>query len=66
MSNVDVAALAYDEKVKLLEKIAAEIINMRIEFASVTGRYMELKANLQVLNAAKSALQSALRAEASQ
>ena len=60
---VDLLALDYDAKVKLLQQIAGEILALKVEFAQVSGRYAELRANLQVLKEVKSALQSALRAE---
>ena len=60
---VDLLALDYDAKVKLLQQIAGEILALKVEFAQVSGRYAELRANLQVLKEVKSALQSAIRAE---
>ena len=59
----DLTALDYDGKVKLLERIAAEMLEQRVEFARVSGRCAELRAQLTVLREVKSALQSALRAE---
>ena len=59
----DLLALDYDAKVKLLQQIAGEILALKVEFAQVSGRYAELRANLQVLKEVKSALQSAIRAE---
>lgn len=56
-------ALDYDGKVRMLQQIAQEILDLRMELAQVSGRYAELRANLQVLKEVKSALQSALRAE---
>jgi len=47
----------------MLQQIAQEILDLRMELAQVSGRYAELRANLQVLKEVKSALQSALRAE---
>ena len=64
MDDVDLLALDYDGKVKLLERIAAEMLHLRLELAQVSGRYAELRANLQVLREVKSALQSAIKAEA--
>jgi len=66
LDNVDVIALDYDMKIKLLERIAQEILNKRIEFARISGRYAELKAEIQILKEGKSAIQSALKAESSQ
>jgi len=64
LSDVDFLALDYDAKVKMLQRVAGEILSLKVEFARVSGRYAELRANLQVLKEVKSALQSAIRAEA--
>lgn len=69
MSDIDLTpdellALDYDGKVKLLQRVAGEILAYKLEFAHVSGRYAEIRANLQVLKEVKSALQSAIRAEA--
>ena len=61
--NGGILALDYDDKVKMLEKVAQEILELKIEFATISGRYAELRAKLQVLKEVKSALQSAIRAE---
>ena len=63
LTDVDLLALDYDAKVKLLEKVTQEMLALRLEFATVSGRHAELRANLQVLREVKSALQSAIRAE---
>jgi len=63
LTDVDLLALDYDGKVKLLEAVTRELLDLRLEFASISGRYAELRANLQVLKEVKSALQSAIRAE---
>ena len=64
LSDVDLLALDYDGMVKLLERIAYEMLKLQVEFASVSGKYAEMRANIQVLKEVKSALQSAIRAEA--
>ena len=64
LDDVDFLALDYDAKVKMLQRVAGEILSLKVEFARVSGRYAELRANLQVLKEVKSALQSAIRAEA--
>jgi len=61
--DVDLVALDYDAKVKMLERIVGELLGLRLEFASVSGRYAELRANITVLKEVKSALQGAIRAE---
>lgn len=63
MDKTDLLALDYDGKVKLLESIVQELLDLRLEFAQVSGRYNELKATVAVLAQVKSALQSAIRAE---
>ncbi len=63
LSDTDFLALDYDGKIKLLEQVAQELLNLRLEFAQVSGRYAELRANIQVLKEIKSAMQSAIRAE---
>lgn len=64
MNDVDLLALDYDGKVKLLEQVVRELLALQMEFAHVSGRYAEMRANLTVLKEVKSALQSAIRAEA--
>ena len=64
LDDVDFLALDYDAKIKMLQRVAGEILALKVEFARVSGRYAELRANLQVLKEVKSALQSAIRAEA--
>jgi len=63
LTRVDVLALDYDGKVKLLESVTNELLDIRIEYAKVAGRAAELNANLQVLREVKSALQTAIKAE---
>ena len=66
LPDVDIVALDYSEKIQMLERIAQMILSYQVEFAEVSGKYAVIKANLQVLKEAKSALQSALKAESSQ
>jgi len=63
LQDVDIVALDYDGKVKTLQAIAGEILRLKIEFAQISGRYAELRAEMTVLKEVKSALQSAIRAE---
>lgn len=63
LNNTDILALDYDGKVKTLQAIAGEMLQLKVEFARVSGRYAELRAEIQVLKEVKSALQSAIRAE---
>ena len=64
LSDTDIVALDYDGKVKLLQRVAGEMLALQVEFAQVSGKYAEMRANIQVLREVKSALQSAIRAEA--
>jgi len=63
LGGTDILAMDYDGKVKLLEAITKELLALRVEFATVSGKHAELRANIQVLKEVKSALQSAIRAE---
>lgn len=63
LSKTDILSLDYGGKVEMLERIGQEILNYQIEFASVSGRYAELKANIEVLKQLKSVLQSSIKAE---
>lgn len=63
VSKTDILSLDYGGKVKLLERVTQELLDMKIEYAKVAGREAELRATLQVLKEVKSALQSAIKAE---
>ena len=63
LSGADLLALDYDGKVKMLEQVTRELLALRLEFATISGRHAELRANLQVLREVKSALQTAIKAE---
>jgi hypothetical protein len=63
ISETDILSLDYDGKIKMLERVAQELLNYQIEYASVSGRYAEMRANIEVLKQVKSALQSSIRAE---
>lgn len=63
LTDLDLLALDYDAKVKLLESVTRELLDLRLEFATISGRHAELRANLQVLREVKSALQTAIKAE---
>jgi len=62
-TDVDFIALDYDAKVKMLQATAGEMLALKMEFAKVSGRYAELRAEMSVLRSVMSALQSAIRAE---
>lgn len=63
LSKVDILALDYGGKVQLLERVGQEMLNVQIEYASVSGRMAELKANIEVLKQVKSVLQSSIKSE---
>ncbi len=63
LSQLDILSLDYSGKITLLERIAQAILDLQVEFAQISGRYAELKANIEVLKQVKSAIQSAIRAE---
>lgn len=64
LTDIDLLQLDYDGKVKLLERVVKELLDVRLRFAQLSGEYAEMRANIQVLKEVKSALQSAIRAEA--
>ena len=61
--KIEIASLDYDAKVKMLEYVAQEILNLKVGFANVSADYARMRAELQVLKEVKSALQSAIKAE---
>ena len=62
-SKNTIVGLSYDEKIKMLEKICGELLDLKVEYAEIAGKNATIKANLEVLKQVKSALQSSLRAE---
>jgi hypothetical protein len=64
LSQTDLLSLDYGGKVELLERVTQELLDLRLEYASISGKAAELRANIEVLKQVKSALQSAIRAEA--
>ena len=64
--KIEIAALDYDGKIKLLEEIAQKMLDLRVEMAEVSGKNTMLQANFRVYKEVKSALQSALKAEQAQ
>ena len=63
LDQVDLLALDYDGKVKTLQVVAQELLDCKLEFAHISGRYAEMRATITVLKEIKSALQSAIKAE---
>ena len=59
----EILELDLDGKIKLLERIVGQLLDLQVEIAPIAGRYAEMRANLEVLKQVKSALQSAIRAE---
>ena len=64
LSPHEVVALDYGAKQDLLLMIAGRVLELKQEFISVSGRYAEIKAELDVLKHVSSVIQSALKAEA--
>jgi hypothetical protein len=63
LNDIDIAALDFDTKIKMLERIAGMMLSVRLEYARKAGELAEIRANLEVLKQVKSALQSAIKAE---
>ena len=61
--KVEILKLDYGQKISLVETLAQELLNKRVAFAEISGEYYRAKTDIQVLNSAIRALQSALRAE---
>ena len=61
--KVEILKLDYGQKISLVETLAQELLNKRVLFADLSGEYYRAKTDIQVLNSAIRALQSALRAE---
>ena len=64
LQNLDLVNMDDTMKIELLEAIAVRYLELRTEFIQVSGRNAQLKAEMSLLGAAKSATQSALRAAA--
>lgn len=60
-NNISVVGMNYYEKQELLDAVTQEMLQMRVEYAQVTGRYQQLKAEIQILREVKLALQSSLK-----
>ena len=60
----EVVALDYGGKQDMLLLIAGRILELKNEFVHVSGRYAEIKAELDALKHVSSVVQSALKAEA--
>ena len=61
--KAEIAGLSYDSKVKMLENICEEMLDLKVEYAEIAGKNATIKAKLEVLKQVKSALQSSIRAE---
>ena len=61
--KAEILKLDYGQKIEMVETLAQELLNKRVEFAELSGKYYQAKADIQVLNSAIKAIQSALRAE---
>lgn len=63
LSRTDLIEMDLVQKMSLLDNVTQEMLDLRVEWAEISGRYMELKSTLALLGEVKSALQSAIRAE---
>jgi uncharacterized protein (DUF3084 family) len=56
--------MEYIDKEKELERVIAELMELQVPFAELSGEYYKMKARMQTLKELRSALQSSLKAEA--
>ena len=63
LNDFDALSLDLDGKVKLLDRVCNELVRTGVKFAKISGEYNQLKAEMDVLKNAKSALQSSIKAE---
>jgi len=59
----EVLAMDYGQKQDLLMMIAGRTLELKSEFVKVSGRYAEIRAELDALKHVSSVVQSALKAE---
>ncbi len=59
----EVLAMDYGQKQDLLMMIAGRTLELKTEYVHVSGRYAEIKAELDALKHVSSVVQSALKAE---
>ena len=64
LTPAEVVAMDYGQKQDLLMLIAGRVLELKTEFVSISGRYAEIKAELDALKHVSSVVQSALKAEA--
>jgi hypothetical protein len=64
LSPAEVVAMDYGAKQDLLLMIAGRVLQLKQEFITVSGRYAEIKAEIDALKHVSSVIQSALKAEA--
>ena len=62
LSPQEVVGLDYGQKQDLLLMIAGRILQLKKEFVQVSGRYAEIKAELDALKHVSSVIQSELKA----
>jgi hypothetical protein len=61
--KVEILKLDFGQKIIMVETLAQELLNQRVEFANLSGEYYRAKTDISILNSSIRALQSALRAE---
>ena len=62
LTPADVVAMDYGQKQDLLLMIAGRILELKGEFVKVSGRYAEIKAEIDALKHVASMIQSELKA----
>jgi hypothetical protein len=63
LNNLEFVGMDAMEKQAIIEAISRRLLELRVQFAEVSSTHAGLKAEISLLNAAKSALQTALRVE---
>ena len=63
MSKADMIALDYDGKAKLLQAIAAELLDRKADNAKVEALRAYLRADIYILTQMKSAVQTSMKVE---
>lgn len=63
LSPQEVVSMDYGAKQDLLLLIGGRVLELKSEFVSVSGRYAEIKAELDALKHVSSVIQSAIKAE---
>lgn len=63
LEDINILELDYSGKVRALDIVAQNMLDIQVEYAKLAGRQAELKAKIEILKQVKSSLQSSIRAE---